>query len=130
MELARRGRDIGYAYNRKEVKDHGEGGSIVGASLAGKRVLIIDDVITKGVACREAFAIVQKESGTTVGIVSALDRQERGNGELSTVQEVEKELGITVVSVVKMVDVIEWLEREGKTGEVQALDAYRQQYGV
>ncbi|KAM0747786.1 orotate phosphoribosyltransferase [Meredithblackwellia eburnea MCA 4105] len=129
-ELARKGRDIGFSYNRKEAKAHGEGGSIVGAPLSGKRVLIIDDVITKGTAIREAHGIVSKEGGQIVGIVSALDRQERGNGERSTVQEVEEDLGLPVTSVVKMSDIITWLDRQGRHGDVQRLEEYRKEYGV
>ncbi|KAK4701697.1 orotate phosphoribosyltransferase, partial [Phenoliferia sp. Uapishka_3] len=129
-ELARRGRDVGYSYNRKEKKDHGEGGSIVGADLGGKRVLIIDDVITKGTAIREAHAVVSGNGGITVGIVSALDRQERGTGERSTVQEVEEDLGLPVLSVVKMSDIIAWLESQGRSADVGALEVYRKQYGV
>ncbi|KAI5475727.1 orotate phosphoribosyltransferase [Pseudohyphozyma bogoriensis] len=129
-ELARRGRDVGFAYNRKEAKAHGEGGSIVGAALDGKAVLIIDDVITKGTAIREAYKVVAQENGAVIGIASALDRQERGNGELSTVQEVERDLGMKVLSVVKMHDVIEWLRTQGRAGELEALEAYRKEYGV
>jgi orotate phosphoribosyltransferase len=129
-ELARRGRDVGYSYNRKEAKTHGEGGSIVGASLVGKRVLIIDDVITAGTAIRQAHQIVVAERGTTVGIVEALDREERGSGDLSTVQEVEKELGVAVVSVVKMRDIVAWLGEQGRDGEMKAMEEYRKVYGV
>lgn len=129
-ELARRGRDVGYSYNRKEAKTHGEGGSIVGASLDGKRVLIVDDVITAGTAIREAHKVVVAERGTTVGIVEALDREERGAGDLSTVQEVEQELGVRVVSVVKMRDIVAWLGEQGRDGEMEAMEQYRKVYGV
>ncbi|CEQ41797.1 SPOSA6832_03538 [Sporobolomyces salmonicolor] len=130
-ELARRGRDLGYSYNRKEKKDHGEGGSIVGAALAGQRVLIVDDVITAGTAIREAHAIVAREGGQTVGIVEALDREERGqDGELSTVQEVERALGVSVVSVVKMRDIVAWLRAQGRDDECTAMEEYRAKWGV
>ncbi|SCV73063.1 BQ2448_6988 [Microbotryum intermedium] len=129
-ELARRGRDIGYSYNRKEAKTHGEGGSIVGADLRGKRVLIIDDVITAGTAIRQAHQIVLAEQGHTVGIVEALDREERGVGSLSTVQEIEQELRIPVVSVVKMQDIVAWLDGQHRGAEKLAMEAYRQEYGV
>lgn len=129
-ELARRGRDVGYSYNRKEKKDHGEGGSIVGASLSGQRVLIVDDVITAGTAIREAHKIVQGEGGQTVGIVEALDREERGSGTLSTVQEVEEELQIKVTSVVKMRDIVAWLKEQGKIDEMKAMEEYRAKWGV
>lgn len=114
-ELARRGRgEIGFSYNRKEVKSHGEGGSIVGTPLKGKRVLIIDDVITAGTAIREAFKLVEEEQGgKTVGIVAALDREEKGqSGDLSTVQEVEQSLKVKVTSVVRMRDIVNWLNEQ------------------
>lgn len=129
-ELARRGRDVGYSYNRKEKKDHGEGGSLVGAPLKGERVLIVDDVITAGTAIREAHKVVQAEGGQTVGIVEALDREERGQGELSTVQEVEQELGAKVTSVVRMRDILFWLESKGRNDEVAAMARYREQWCV
>lgn len=129
-ELARRGRDIGYSYNRKEKKDHGEGGSIVGAPLRGESVLIVDDVITAGTAIREAHKVVEAEGGRTVGIAEALDREERGQGELSTVQEVERELGVKVTSVVKMRDIVAWLKAKGKLDEMKAMEQYRAQWGI
>ncbi|TNY20204.1 orotate phosphoribosyltransferase [Rhodotorula diobovata] len=129
-ELARRGRDVGYSYNRKEKKDHGEGGSIVGAPLAGQRVLIVDDVITAGTAIREAHKVVEAEGGKTAGIVEALDREERGAGELSTVQEVEEELAVKVTSVVKMRDIVAWLGDKGKLDEMKAMEEYRAQWGI
>ncbi|GAA5870555.1 hypothetical protein JCM3774_003707 [Rhodotorula dairenensis] len=129
-ELARRGRDIGYSYNRKEKKDHGEGGSIVGAPLRGESVLIVDDVITAGTAIREAHKVVEAEGGRTVGIAEALDREERGQGDLSTVQEVEKELAVKVTSVVKMRDIVAWLKSKGKLEEMKAMEQYRAQWGI
>ncbi|ORY86001.1 phosphoribosyltransferase-like protein [Leucosporidium creatinivorum] len=128
-ELARRGRDVGYCYNRKEAKTHGEGGSMVGASLVGKKVLIVDDVITAGTAIREAHRFVVAAGGLTVGIVEALDREEKGAGELSTVQEVEQELGVSVVSVVKMRDIVNWLREQGREEEMHAMEEYRKVYG-
>lgn len=129
-ELARRGRDIGYSYNRKEKKDHGEGGSLVGAPLRGESVLIVDDVITAGTAIREAHKVVSAEGGRTVGIVEALDREERGQGKLSTVQEVEEELQVKVTSVVRMRDILFWLDNQGRSGEVAAMSRYREQWCV
>lgn len=129
-ELARRGRDVSFCYNRKEAKTHGEGGSIVGATLRGKRVLIVDDVITAGTAIREAHKIVTAEGGITAGIIEALDREERGSGQLSTVQEVEKELGVNVTSVVRMRDIVEWLREQRKEEEVKGMESYRERYGV
>jgi orotate phosphoribosyltransferase len=131
-ELASRGRgNIGYSYNRKEVKTHGEGGSIVGSSLGGgKKVLIIDDVITAGTAIRQAYDIVKAEGGEVVGLVVALDREERGQGIKSTVQEVEEELGVRVISVVKMRDITKWLKSQGREEEMQRMEAYRKEYGI
>jgi len=132
-ELARRGRgEIGFSYNRKEVKSHGEGGSIVGTPLKGKRVLIIDDVITAGTAIREAFKLVEEQGGKTVGIVAALDREEKGqSGDLSTVQEVEQSLKVKVTSVVRMRDIVNWLnEQPGREQECKAMQQYRDQWGV
>ncbi|GAA5970361.1 hypothetical protein JCM3765_000363 [Sporobolomyces pararoseus] len=132
-ELARRGRDVGFSYNRKEVKNHGEGGSIVGTPLKGKKVLIVDDVITAGTAIREAHKIVEEQGGKTCGIVEALDREERGTTEgtqLSTVQEVEQALGVKVTSVVKMRDIVSWLQEQGREQECKAMKQYRDQWGV
>jgi orotate phosphoribosyltransferase len=129
-ELARRGRDVGFSYNRKEAKAHGEGGSIVGTPLKGKNVLIVDDVITAGTAIREAHKIVEGEGGKTSGIVEALDREEKGQGELSTVQEVEQALGVKVTSVVKMRDIVSWLKEQGKEEECKAMQEYRAKWGV
>lgn len=123
---------MGFAYNRKEAKDHGEGGSMVGASLKDKRVLIIDDVITAGTAIREAHALVKAQGGKVCGIVEALDRQECIVGATeSAVQSVERELQVRVVSVVRMVDIIAFLEaRQGTKDQVAAMEDYRKQYGV
>jgi len=129
-ELARRGRDVGFSYNRKEVKQHGEGGSIVGASLKDKRVLIVDDVITAGTAIREAYKVVEGEGGKTVGLLVALDREERGQAELSTVQEVEEALRVKVTSVVKMRDIVAWLREQGREEECQNMEQYRAEWGV
>ena len=106
-----------WAFNRKEAKDHGEGGSIVGAPLRG-RVLIIDDVITAGTAIREAVDIIRAAGGEPVGVVLALDRQEHGQGELSAVQEVEQTLGLPVVSILKLADLIAYLEGAGDAAQL------------
>lgn len=129
-ELAKRGRSVGFAYNRKEAKTHGEGGTIVGSALEGQNVLIVDDVMTAGTAIREAHAIVSAGKGRVVGIVEALDREERGTGDKSTVQEVEATLGVRVTSVVKFRDIIAWLEKSGKSDQVGAMKAYRDTYGA
>jgi orotate phosphoribosyltransferase len=124
------GLDIPYAFNRKEAKDHGEGGSIVGHPLSG-RVMIIDDVITAGTAIRESMALIQAEGATPAAVVIALDRQERGQGELSAIQEVERTYAIPVAAIVQLENLIEYLG--GKTGSEQALQQindYRNQYGV
>ena len=125
----RHGRDAPWAFNRKEAKDHGEGGTIVGTPLRG-RVLIIDDVITAGTAIREAIDIITAAGAQPVGVVLALDRQERGSGQLSAVQEVEQTLHLPVTSILKLADLIEYLERSGNATQLAATRAYRGQYGV
>ncbi len=123
-------RDVSYCFNRKEAKDHGEGGKLVGAALAG-RVLIIDDVITAGTAIREALGIIQTTGSQAVGVIIALDRQERGRGDRSAVQEVEQDLGLSVTSIVTLAELREFLAGSAEYREpLQAVDAYRQQYGV
>jgi orotate phosphoribosyltransferase len=123
------GRDMPWAFNRKEAKDHGEGGSIVGTALAG-RVLIVDDVITAGTAIREAADIIRAAGATPVGVVLALDRQERGQGDRSAVQEVEQTLGLPVTSIIKLADLITHVESQGNAAQLAALRAYRTEYGV
>ena len=124
------GRDIPYCFNRKEVKDHGEGGLIVGAELKG-RVLIIDDVISAGTSVRESVEIIQAAGAKPAGVVIALDRQERGKGETSAIQEVERDYNLVVASVVGLTELIEYLA--GQVGQDEALAAirtYQQEYGV
>ncbi len=124
------GRDVAYSFNRKEVKDHGEGGSIVGAPLRG-RVLIIDDVITAGTAVRESMSLIEQAGARPVGVMIALDRQERGRGERSAIQEVEAEYAIPVVSIVTLAHVIEFLEAQDEAAaSVEAIRRYRERYGV
>ena len=122
-------RDLPWCFNRKEAKAHGEGGSLVGAPLTGD-VLIIDDVITAGTAIREAIDIITAAGAQPVGVVLALDRQERGSGQLSAVQEVEQTLHLPVTSILKLADLIEYLERSGNASQLAATRAYRGQYGV
>jgi orotate phosphoribosyltransferase len=125
------GRDVPWAYNRKEAKHHGEGGLLVGAPLSG-RVLVIDDVITAGTAVREALALIQAEGAICAGVAIGLDRMERGQSELSAIQEIERKHGLQVVSIVNLVNLIEYLEQQAD-GDVPALGAmleYRSQYGV
>jgi orotate phosphoribosyltransferase len=124
------GIDAPYAFNRKEVKDHGEGGTIVGHPLEG-RVLIIDDVITAGTAIREAMDIIEAQSATAAGVVIALDRQERGKAERSAIQEVEEEYAIPVAAIVRLEHLVGYLEDDGKSAEaLQAIRTYRDTYGV
>lgn len=122
--------DVPYAYNRKEAKGHGEGGSIVGAPLAGK-VLIVDDVITAGTAVREASQIITASGASVAGLVISLDRQEVGRDSRSAVQELEQTLHIPVVSIVTLEDLIELLEDSDEYGEhLAAVKAYRKRYGI
>lgn len=123
-------RDLPFAYNRKEAKLHGEGGSIVGQPLEG-RVLIIDDVITAGTAIREAIEMIGAAGAEAAGVVIGLDRQERGSGERSAVQEVEAEYGMPVVSIVALEHIVSYLRSEAKDTELLArIEAYRETYGI
>ena len=123
------GRDVPWAFNRKEAKDHGEGGWLVGAPLTG-RALVIDDVITAGTAIREVAALFDQTDAQMAGVVVALDRQEKGRGELSAIQEVEHSLGVPVYSIVCMADIIEYLAETGQQEQTAAMQAYRREYGV
>jgi orotate phosphoribosyltransferase len=127
--------NVPYAFNRKEAKDHGEGGKVVGAPLRG-RVLIVDDVITAGTAVRESLDIIRGGGAEPVAVALALDRQERGQGALTAVQEVEKEHGLKCVSIVTLADLIETLSRptDGRVRvsaeQLTSLRAYRERYGA
>ena len=125
------GRDVPWAYNRKEAKTHGEGGSLVGAALEG-RVLIVDDVITAGTAVREVLAMVDAAGARCTGVAVGLDRQERGQGELSAIQEIEAENDLQVVSIVNLVNLIDFLESDSGTDSstLESMLQYRSQYGV
>jgi orotate phosphoribosyltransferase len=124
------GIDKPLAFNRKEAKDHGEGGSIVGAPLAGS-VLIVDDVITAGTAIRESETLIAAAGARPAGVLIALDRQERGQGERSAVQEVEDSMGVKVVSIIALADLVSHLESStGHENELAAVAAYRDRYGV
>jgi orotate phosphoribosyltransferase len=130
IALARHGRDVPYAYNRKEEKDHGEGGVVVGAPLAG-RVLIVDDVMTAGTAVRESVAMILAAGAQPAGVAVCLDRMERGAGALSAVQEVQAQHGIPVVAIATLDDLLGYLQGEPRYEEnLQAIAAYRRQYGV
>lgn len=123
-------KDVPYCFNRKEKKDHGEGGNLVGSPLKG-RVMLVDDVITAGTAIRESMEIVQANGAQLAGVLIALDRQEKGLGELSAIQEVERDYNATVISIVKLNDVIAYLQDSADFSEyLDAVTAYRAQYGV
>jgi len=123
-------RDVPWCFNRKEAKAHGEGGSLVGSPLAGN-ILIIDDVITAGTAIREVMQIIQAQGANAAGVVIALDRQERGTGELSAIQEVERDFGIAVVSIVSLNQVLEFLADDAQLKQhLPAVEAYRSQFGI
>ena len=130
LALARAEHNLPFAFNRKETKDHGEGGNIIGAPLAG-RVLIIDDVISAGTSVRESVDIIRAAGATPCGVVIALDRMERGSGELSAVQEVRRDYGIPVVAVATLNDLMAYLRKHPDFKEHEAAVArYRQEYGV
>ncbi|SFM02263.1 orotate phosphoribosyltransferase [Marinobacter zhejiangensis] len=130
MALAAEGDNRPFAFNRKEKKDHGEGGNIVGSALTGK-VLIVDDVITAGTAIRESIDLIHAAGATPAGVLIALDRQERGNGELSAIQEVEQEFGIPVVSIIQLDQVLDYLKaRPDFSVHADNVAQYRQSYGI
>ncbi|WP_221793742.1 orotate phosphoribosyltransferase [Oceanobacter mangrovi] len=124
-------KDVPYVFNRKEAKDHGEGGNLVGAALEG-RVVIVDDVITAGTAIREVMAIIEAAPGAqAAAALIALDRQEKGKGELSAIQEVERDFGIKVVSIVNLNQVLDFVSgQDALKPYAGAIEAYREQYGV
>ena len=122
--------DMPYCFNRKEAKAHGEGGNIVGAPLHGK-VLIIDDVITAGTAIREAMQIIEAANAKPAGVIIALDRQEKGQGNLSAIQEVEQQYDIPVLSIIKLEHLVDYLhDRPEMEQHLEAIRAYRKQYGI
>ena len=124
------GIDMPYAFNRKEAKAHGEGGSIVGAELKG-RVVIVDDVITAGTAIREVMTIIEAHEATPTATLIAIDRMEKGKGELSAIQEVERDYTMKVVSIISFDDVLEYLQESGsKLQQVAAMLKYREDFGV
>jgi orotate phosphoribosyltransferase len=124
------GVDAPWCFNRKEAKDHGEGGLTVGSSLEG-RVLVVDDVITAGTAIREVMEIVDAAGAKAVGIVVAVDRQERGTGDLSAIQEVERDFGVTVISIITLSQIIEYVEETGRHAEhLDVIRGYREEFGI
>jgi orotate phosphoribosyltransferase len=130
IALAEAGHNVPFAFNRKEAKDHGEGGTIVGAALSG-RVLIVDDVISAGTSVRESVALIQANGATPCWVMIALDRQERGSGELSAVQEVTRQYGLPVTGIATLADIIGYLQTRPEMAEnLQAVLRYREQYGI
>lgn len=128
IALAAQQCDVPYCFNRKEAKDHGEGGNIVGAKLQGN-VLVIDDVITAGTACREAIELIKNYSAKPAGFVIAVDRQERGEGELSAIAELEQTTGTKVISIINLHDIINYLQTQpDKAEHLAAIEKYWQQY--
>ncbi|MEQ9889298.1 orotate phosphoribosyltransferase [Pectobacterium zantedeschiae] len=123
-------RDLPYCFNRKEAKDHGEGGSLVGSPLQG-RVMLVDDVITAGTAIRESMAIIGAHGATLAGVMIALDRQERGRADLSAIQEVERDYQCKVISIITLKELIAYLaEKPEMAAHLDAVKAYREQYGI
>lgn len=123
-------RDVPYCFNRKEAKDHGEGGSLVGSPLQG-RVMLVDDVITAGTAIRESMEIINAHGATLAGVMISLDRQERGRGEISAIQEVERDYQCKVIAIVTLNDVISYLqEKPEMANHLAAVRHYREQYGI
>ncbi|EOD9423127.1 orotate phosphoribosyltransferase [Vibrio campbellii] len=122
--------DTPYCFNRKEAKDHGEGGNLVGSALEG-RIMLVDDVITAGTAIRESMEIIQANSADLAGVLVAIDRQEKGKGELSAIQEVERDFGCAIISIVSLTDLVTFLEEKGTDKEhLEAVKAYRAEYGI
>ena len=130
VALANDGHNYPFAYNRKEAKDHGEGGTLVGAPLTG-RVLIVDDVISAGTSVRESVELIRQAGAEPAGVLIALDRQEKGQGELSAVQEVQRDYGIPVLAVAGLADLLAFLGNHAELGvHRDAVNRYREQYGV
>ena len=120
------GRSVGVAYNRKEEKDHGEGGSLVGANLEGKRVVLLDDVITAGTALTHASEQILQAGGKLVAVVVAFNRQERGSGEVSAVEQMRRDLGVPIISLARLDDLVEHLKQSGEHAkELRAIEDYR-----
>jgi orotate phosphoribosyltransferase len=130
IALADAGRDVAYAFNRKEAKDHGEGGSVIGAPLAG-RVLVVDDVISAGTSVRESVELIRASGAALAGVVIALDRLEKGTGELSAVQEVRKTHDVAVISIATLDDLVRYLSADPSlSSQLSAVRLYRERYGV
>ncbi len=122
--------DVPYCFNRKEAKDHGEGGTLVGSPLSGK-VMLVDDVITAGTAIRESMALIDAHQATLAGVLIALDRQEKGQGELSAIQEVERDFNTQVVSIISLADLVEYLKvKPDMAQHLENIEQYRRDYGI
>ena len=122
--------DAPYCFNRKEKKDHGEGGTLVGAALEG-RIMLVDDVITAGTAIRESMDIIQAHNAELSGVLIALDRQEKGNGELSAIQEIERDYGCKVLSIVTLADLVSFLaDKPEMQQHLETVKTYRENYGI
>ena len=122
--------DTPYCFNRKEAKDHGEGGNLVGNPLEG-RIMLVDDVITAGTAIRESMEIIKANGADLAGVLVAIDRQEKGKGELSAIQEVERDFGCAVISIISLGDLVTYLEEQGNNeAQLESVKAYRTQYGI
>ena len=127
---AQHGINANWGYNRKEAKDHGEGGMLVGADLTGKKVWVIDDVMTAGTAMREVVEILDKVGASVAGIIVALDRKEKGQGDKSAIQELGESLGVPVLALVTMDDITDYVANHGTAEQLSAMQAYRAQYGI
>jgi orotate phosphoribosyltransferase len=123
------GHDIPFAFNRKEAKDHGEGGSLVGAPLQGK-VIILDDVITAGTSVRESVDIINHAGATPAGVLIALDRQEKGLNDCSAIQEVEAQFKMPVIAIITLENIIDYLKAESNNEQLNAIKDYQQRYGI
>jgi orotate phosphoribosyltransferase len=122
--------DTPYCFNRKEAKNHGEGGNLVGSELEG-RIMLVDDVITAGTAIRESMEIIKANGADLAGVLVAIDRQEKGKGELSAIQEVERDFGCAIISIVSLKDLVTFLEEKGTAPEhLEAVKSYRAEYGI
>jgi orotate phosphoribosyltransferase len=124
------GVNVPWAFNRKEVKDHGEGGLLVGAPASGQRVWIVDDVITAGTAIREVMTVLEQAGAKVAGVLVALDRQERGQGALSAIQEIEQQYAIPVQALLTMTDLMNYLKKENRHDDLARMQSYRAEFGI
>ena len=123
--------DVPYCFNRKEAKDHGEGGNLVGSSIYQQRVMLVDDVITAGTAIRESMRILEDNQSKLAGVLICLDRQEKGRGELSAIQEIKQTYSCDVISIITLDDLIQYLYRDpSRKNQVVQVEAYRSEYGI